>query len=167
MTLGLWMSPVTWIALAVTASAQFNDTVKFTLTSWDPMVDVDGASNAWTGQPFTLDSATGYRTSTGRSSGNAGFWFVGTGFDLQGRALWKLGGAPAGAIPLTGVLSYPGQREEDSTLPRFNLTAKESPDLASLSTLELAAYELMVSWFPVSAFEFHNITIDVPIKSQA
>lgn len=114
MALLRWIAWALWASVASTATAQFNTTVKFTLTSMDPMVDLDAASQTWAGVPFTLDDATGYRTSTGRSSGNAGCWFVASAFDVQGSVNWK-GGAPPERLvelglnhPASAFLYYPG-----------------------------------------------------------
>lgn len=64
-----------WPLIALPTRAQFNDTFKFTVDSLDGMVDVDGASEWWGGRPFTLENATGYRTSDG-SGGSSGCAFV-------------------------------------------------------------------------------------------
>lgn len=175
MALPQWIAWALWAFAASTATAQFNTTVKFTLTSMDPMVDLDAASETWAGVPFTLDDATGYRTSTGRSSGNAGCWFVGSAFDVQGSVNWKGDAPPEGPAgvglnnPASAFLYYPDtdyHRRRNETR-QFNISAGTGPDLLSVSQLDLRAYELRLSFSPYTVLEFHNITVDVPILTQA
>lgn len=154
-----------WATLLTIASmvmAQFNSTVNFTVTSIDPMLGYDYMSDS------ILDPETGYRTSAGRSSGLVSAWFVGTAFDVQGRAFWKRDGPLGGGDRGPGLATIQPMnrvRSSPETL-KFNLSVKDTPDLVS-SSLNLSAYELQVSWGADAKFEFHNLTVEIPVRTQA
>lgn len=164
MTLG-WLLWAAWLG---SADAQFNDTYRLTLTSADGMCDFDGASKAvFDGEPFTLDAGTGFRTSAGRSSGHSGVWFVATGVSVHGRASWKTDPGD-GSSPSYAFL-YRTNEEWRSVLDtdrNYNVSADTNP-LLNASGLDLASYELRFSFQSAAQLEFHNMTIDVPIKTQA
>lgn len=156
-----------WVFCTSTATAQFNDTVKFTLTSMDPMLDFD-QSSFFVGR-YLLDPETGYRTSTGRSSGDVGGWFVGTGFEVRGFAKWEFGYPTSSTLPdpLHAFL-FPTNREISSDeVTKYNVTARDTPDLLKASNLSLSAYQLQVARGSDGVFEFHNLTIDIPVRTQA
>lgn len=166
-----WLSWAACLYLAWTAQSQFNSTVQFTVDSMDPMCDLD---YPWTaGQPFTLDEEIGYRTSTGRSSGKSGCFFVGTGFQVRGRVYWTPFYANASNRNgfddhASATLLYPFRSEWDqSTENRFAGVEKNDTNLYGQSSLDLHAYKLMFNYAGVSRLEFHNLTVDVPIRTQA
>lgn len=157
-----------WVFCTSTATAQFNDTVKFTLTSMDPMLDFDMASGFFVGR-YILDPETGYRTSTGRSSGAVGGWFVGTGFEMRGFGKWEFGYPTSSpwSDPLHAFL-FPTNRERNSDeVTTYNVTVRDTPDLWTASNLSLSAYQLEIHRGSDGVFEFHNLTIDIPVRTQA
>lgn len=158
------------LLFAIAATAQFNDTFKFTVDSLDGMVDVDGASEWWGGSPFTINNVTGYRTSTG--SGSSGCAFVGTGFEVQGLARWRDSNHqvndsdPQSRYPVLGFLQTPTAGPSGPNT-QLNSTVHDTPDLMSAAGLNLSAYELRWTYTSEAEFEFHNLTIDIPVRTQA
>lgn len=158
------------LLFAIAATAQFNDTFKFTVDLLDGMVDVDGASEWWGGSPFTINNVTGYRTSTG--SGSSGCAFVGTGFEVQGLARWRDSNHqvndsdPQSRYPVLGFLQTPTAGPSGPNT-QLNSTVHDTPDLMSAAGLNLSAYELRWTYTSEAEFEFHNLTIDIPVRTQA
>lgn len=162
-----WLYAI-WLASAQVVTAQFNSTVSFTLTSLDGLVDVDGATSWWDGLPSTVDSETGYRTSAGRSSGTSGCSFVGTGFEVHGFGLWKYGeptDRPWGAV--VAQVSHPDQDSQDEPLLTLFGNVTRDPRLLSASNLSLSAYEMTWVRRADSQLQFHNLTVTIPIRTQA
>lgn len=165
------LSWLAWPLFALPTVVQFNDTFKFTVDSLDGLVDVDGASEWWGGPPFTMDNATGYRTSAG-SGGSSGCAFVGVGFDVQGLARWRNANHqvnrsdPQSIDPVLGFLQRPTVGTAGPST-QLNGTVRETPDLMSASGLNLSAYELRWSYSPDAIFEFHNLSINVTFRTQA
>lgn len=167
------MSLLGWLIWAARASAQFNDTYRFVFTSADGLCDFDGASVAFGGSPynpFTLDSETGYRTSAGRSSGGSGVWFVGTGITVEGRGLWKPN-SPNDKDPADPVHAFLYQTNQDwqpvlDTPNFFNISADKMPAI-DVHGKELRSWELRIVHTASGRMEFHNMTVDVPVRTQA
>lgn len=159
---------VLWVFCTSAATAQFNDTVKFTLTSMDPMLDFDRASGLFAGR-FTLDPETGHRTSAGRSSGAVGGWFVGTGFEMRGLGKWKSGQptSSTSSDPLHAFLFPTNRNSTSDEVTMYNGSVRDTPDLFKASNLSLSAYQLQIGWGADGVFEFHNVTIDIPVRTQA
>lgn len=159
-----------WLLWVPTARAQFNDTYRFTFTSVDGLCDFDGASKAaFDGEPFTLDSETGYRTSAGRSSGASGCWFVGTGVTVEGRGIWKPNADTSDPPDPVHAFLYQTNQQFQSVLDTenyFNVSA-DNTTLLDVHGRELRSYELRFTHMPDSQMEFHNMTVDVPIRTQA
>lgn len=163
----------TWLLVARIVIAQFNSTVSFTLTSLDGPVDVDAARSWYGGLPFTVDTDNGYRTSTGRSSGVWGSSFVGTGFEVQGFGLWKYGSGPSDSDDdgnPGAVFAYlcPSDREwQEESLLELTGNVTDDPRLFAASNMPLSAYDLNWVLRADTQLEFHNLTIDIPIRTQA
>ncbi|EKD01034.1 hypothetical protein A1Q2_04655 [Trichosporon asahii var. asahii CBS 8904] len=149
-----------WVLMAPAAVAQFNSTVKFILTSRDAMLDFDTGS-------FVLDPETGYEKTSGRSSGGVHGWFVGSGFELQGRAGWKRSGQNETNDPGLATIQ-PANRFRSSNVTReFRLAAQNTTFRTGASPVNLSAYEFMMSWQASGLLEFHNLTVELPIRTQA
>lgn len=165
-----WLAWAVWLANAPTALSQFNYTARFTLDSLDGMVDLDGASQWWSeNMAWTRDEETGYRTRVSpRRFGEAGLWFVGTGFKVNGLGSW-IDGEPDefSKEPMIGKLQYANRKQPQPIPGYINGSTEQNPDRFSNTSLQLAAYELTLKYFPNANFEFHNLTIDVPIRTQA
>lgn len=163
-----WLTWAVWLAAARTALSQFNSTAQFTFDSLDGMVDLDGAARWWSfHMPWTMDAETGYRTSTGRRYGEAGLWFVGTGFKVHSISNWVQGAPKDISQPVLGELHYANLAQPGPVSGWINGTTEDLPESLSNHSLQLAAYQFTIKYYPSARTEFHNITIDVPILTQA
>lgn len=159
-----WFLATLWLAHASTATSQFNTTVNFTLTSMDPMIDMDGALRD---RPLTLDERTGYRKFDFARVTQARAWFVGTGFEAHGFGTWDNETEKPTSAPMVGRLKYvynDTQQPRDST-PYIQYLGNErgAADGFGGSSLPLAAYELTFMYYPFATAEFHKLTVQVPI----
>lgn len=169
-----WLAGAAWLGFAPTVFSQFNTTVNFTLTSLDPMVDLDGRSRI---AALDYDEATGYRTADFNRYEERYFWFVGTAFKMRGVATYKENylsdvntSEPA---RLQAYLGYPST-PTTKILKQFNSDYSDPENisndpsvLVAGSSLELAAYELRLRLIQYATYEFHNVTVSVPIRTQA
>lgn len=164
-----WALLTAWLCLVYTASGQFNDTFRVTITSNDPMTDMDNVGDPR--DPITynwkVDELSGFR----KSSGAGGYMlcrFVATGYDAHGVAWWT---SQVDQISANNSLRYqnlPEARGPNSdALQTVEVGAKNGTYLGSMSGLELAAYELVVSHENLTEVTFHNMSLQVPIRSQA
>lgn len=164
-----WLGHVICLALASGAVAQyngtlnFNNTVQFTLSSIEPMVRFDVVRGQW-----RLDEATGYRR-TARTRGQAEIHFIGTGFQVHGSLGWDESQAAStnrSEAPLALVV-----KDEKSDYREWYWSLEPpltgGPHIASLYPIELDAYVIEFNYHNGSAVEFTNITIDVPVLTQA
>lgn len=166
----VWLPQATWVALAWVATAQFadkpipfNDTVQFTLTSIEPMVQFDARRGEW-----DLDESTGFRKTVG-TKGQASMHFVGTGFEVRGSLQWdedQRQTTNRSQAPVRLVLRYEHSNSSDSNWS-YEPYLTGGPHLATLAPFELDAYKLDFDYRDGSAAEFHNVTIDVPVRTQA
>lgn len=169
-----WQVWAVWLLFAQSVIAQFNTTIRFTLTSLDGPVDVDAARSWHAGLPFTVDTETGYRTSTGRSSGVFGSSFVGTGFEVQGYGLRKYGQPTeddsedtSTLHPVYAWLSHSDQDWQKEELLELTGNVTNDPRLFTATDFSLSTYDLIWTFRADSQLEFHNLTIDIPIRTQA
>lgn len=144
--------------------AQFNDTVRFTLDSMDPMIEFrpDGG-------PWLWDPVTGYSSYGNMSYASIYSTFVGTGYEMRGSVAW---GRPMRNLSIDGSFEI-WLRNANSTIQVFNISQTQEPVLSSFSPLKLDLYSVEMDrpagndWFRGSNFTFHNFTFDVPVRSQA
>lgn len=167
-----WLAGAAWLGFAPTVFSQFNTTVNFTLTSLDPMVDLDGK---YRGTAFDYDEATGYRTADFNRYYEKHFWFVGTAFKMRGVATYKENSDYVNRSEparLEAYLGYPTVL--NNIVKQFNSDYSDPENisndplvLVAGSSLELAAYELLLRLHPWATYEFHNVTVSIPIRTQA
>lgn len=162
----------TWLSLAPTASPQFNSTIDFTLTSMDAMMDLDDIV-----APFSYDEETGYRTADVPYFMRGYCEFIGTGFRVNGFGTYKNESQPTPVA--SGWLHRPDRkvvvrtRHDDDAIfppgemPRYNGSEEGAPNHFNDSYLELGLYLLLLNVYPTALYEFHNLTVTIPIRTQA
>lgn len=158
-----------WVACALvsatwlpTALAQFNGTAKFVLNSMDPMLDFDSEGSAW-----TLDNWSEWASRHSyRDTGLARLRFVGTGYEAADSAEWKAEGANGSQSALTVTLDFENRPHSSPLIGPLNISSP-GPKLSTMAPLSLAAYTLDLRYSSGSEVIFHNVTIDVPFRSQA
>lgn len=146
------------------AAKVFNSTINVTLDSWSPMMQLDLTWGEW-----SLNGNTGYRehVSSDRQSRTVlAFTFVGTGFQLRGSAQWAPG---MGSADVT--LPDPAELQLDTVLPTgeslktVNVSGVDG--LGSMTGLDLSSYLPKVIFEPGVDVVFHNVTLEIPIRTQA
>lgn len=164
-----WALLTAGLSLVFTASGQFNGTFRVTITSSDPMTDMDNVGDPR--DPITynwkVDEPSGFR----KSSAAGGYMlcrFVATAYEAHGVAWWT---SQVNQASANNSLRYQNQPEArgptDDALQTVEVGAKNGTYLGSMSGLELAAYELVVSHENLTEVTFHNISLQIPIRSQA
>lgn len=97
---------------------------------------------------------------------------VGVGFEVQGFARWKNANRKVNQSDALSVNPVIGRLLKPTASlagpgAEFKGIVRDTPDLMSRSGLNLSAYELRWTYSPEADFEFHNLTIDIPVRTQA
>lgn len=154
-----------WLLLASSAAGQFNDTFRTTITAMDPMTNLDTDDTRY--NVWNVDDVSGYRSNEWLDA-----WFVchfvATGYDASGVAWWR---TQDEGVAANNTLRYQSEPASDGPTGSFSRTLEvghmNGTYLGAMSGLELAAYELNVSHTYNTAVIFHNISLSIPIRSQA
>lgn len=149
------MLPLAWLLLAITAEAQFNTTIEFPLTALSPMVDMLEAFWAY-------DDQTGYAQTlqTRRGSGAFTALFLAQGYRLHGEAADRPEVRVTGSRDLLGVVTGTGISN------RTELHVSKGV-LSEVKLSEATMMELRVSYLDNGLITVHNITLDIPVRTQA
>lgn len=159
-----WQSVAAWLVLLPISAGQFNGTFSVTVTALDPMAQFDSYENqAW---QWDLEPSSGFRSQD--SPGYFSCRFVATGYQAGGTAENPI--EPGGEVANNTVKfqNQPDALSEDSNAVRkLDVGGRNGTYLGAMSGLELAAYELVVRHAHNVRVRFHNLSLELPIRSQA
>lgn len=140
----------------------FNVTAAITLNWTSPMINLDGGNRRW-----KIDPVTGYRTYEGPSSGETQMNFVGVGYSINGTA--KRTSKISSGHLVSLALQLQRTAPQDDAVRRIDIDDAHSngTTLGALSDLDLRAYRMNFRHDGSVQLEFHNATVQIPIKTQA
>lgn len=146
------------MAIAGTAAAQFNTSFEFAFKPTSPSFDMTKAGR----KVWIVDDKTGYVSLSPEYGSSGGFnsSFIGTGLRLYGEADAKLREDREEPHRAMTVLIANGP-----TIP-VN-TSSGARLLAESVSAEARFFKMKVGHPPGVALTFHNVTVDVPVRTQA
>lgn len=139
----------------------FNSTVWVTLNWTTPLLSL------W--YDFKIDPATGYRVRSGPSSAASDLYFVGVGFGINGTIARRYDDTPPKPEDdhLGGVSLFTIDNGDPYTRLRNQSLARHNPNLGFMSDLNVSAYTVHLGFGASTKEEVRNVTIQLPVKTQA
>lgn len=138
----------------------FNSTISITLDWKSPMIAFDTDDLRW-----KLDPNTNYRIYPEARSGTTAFRFVGVGYLLNGKLEPFPTTGPARDDYMFNTRIYTIGRAYGQEWQVVE-AKPDQPNLGEINNLNLSAYHVEMIYGDEKV-EFHNLTVDVPLRTQA
>lgn len=158
------MSILSWLSLATIVTALFNTTFEVTLDNFSPSFATDYGDGLY-GPWWVYDRNTGFfqNNPVGRSSGGLDVCFVAQAFRVFGEAeVRPERSSPETSKGFVGAAALVGSDKYG----RHRFGPAEGL-LASWNASKAMSMILHISHSPSALITIHNITIDVPVRTQA
>lgn len=151
---------LSWLPLVAVATAQFNSTIEITLDNLSPSFGTDYREGPFFTQ-WVYDNTTRFfqNNPIGRSSGSLDLCFVAKSFRVYGDVVLRSNKAQSGSL---GAAHLWGSVKDDKSF-----TGPSEGIIADWNASQALVMQLAIVYPPSALITVHNVTIDVPVRTQA